>query len=48
MPSPIKREHHFGFFYVLAAFLALMFVQDYLSGLSGSVQTLPYSQFETC
>ena len=46
MPSPIKREHHFGFFYIMAAFLALMFVQDYLSGLSGSVQTLPYSQFE--
>ncbi len=45
MPAPIKREHHFGFFYILAAFLALMVVQDYLGGL-GNVQALPYSQFQ--
>ncbi len=45
MPAPIKREHHLGFFYILAAFLALMVVQDYLGGL-GNVQALPYSQFQ--
>ena len=45
MPTPIKQQHHFGFFYILAAFLAMMTVQDYLSAL-GNVQTLPYSQFE--
>ena len=30
----------------MAAFLALMVVQDYLGGLANGVQTLPYSQFQ--
>jgi cell division protease FtsH len=46
MPTPIKQEHHFQFYYIAAAFLALMAVQDYLSTKAGSVQTLPYSQFQ--
>ena len=46
MPVPVKKEHHFQFFYILAAFLGLMMVQDYLRTEAGSVQTLPYSQFQ--
>ena len=46
MPTPVKKEHHFQFFYIIAAFLVLMAVQDYLATRRGDVQTLPYSQFQ--
>ncbi len=47
MPATkLKPEHHFHLWYWVVAFLALLLVQDYLGGLSGSVQTLPYSQFQ--
>ena len=46
MATKLKREHHFQIWYWVAAFLALLFVQDYLGRLSGNVQTLPYSQFQ--
>ncbi len=46
MPAPTKREPHFEFFYILAAFLILMVVQDYMSTIGGGVQVLPYSQFQ--
>ncbi len=47
MPAPVKREHHFGFFYILAAFLGLMAVQDFMATAGRGVETLPYSRFET-
>ncbi len=47
MATKIKGEHHFTFYYILAAFLVMLTLQDYLSSASVTgVQTLPYSQFE--
>ena len=45
MATPIKPQHHFQFFYILAAFLGLLMVQDYLSTIGANTQVLPYSQF---
>ena len=48
MATKIKGEHHFTFYYILAAVLLLLGVQDYLTSAgAGGVETLPYSQFET-
>ncbi len=46
MATKLKPEHHFQIWYVAAAFLALLLVQDYLGAMAGNVQTLPYSQFQ--
>ena len=46
MPTPVKREHHLQFFFILAAFLGLMGVQDYMMRVGQGVQALPYSQFQ--
>ncbi len=43
---PVKRENHFQFYYVLAAVLGLLAIQDYFGSNPGGEQTLPYSQFE--
>ena len=45
MATQIKPQHHFQFFYILAAFLGLLMVQDYLSTMGANSQVLPYSQF---
>ncbi len=46
MATPIKPRQHFQFFYIAAAFLGLLVVQDYLSSMGGAhSQVLPYSQF---
>ncbi len=47
MATKIKGEHHFTFYYVLAAFVVMLMLQDYLGSMGlGRVQTLPYSQFQ--
>ena len=46
MATKLKREHHFQIWYWAAAFLGLLFVQDYLSTVGGNVQPLAYSQFQ--
>ncbi len=46
MATKLKGEHQFHLWYWVAAFLALLMVQDYLGTVSGSVQALPYSQFQ--
>ena len=45
MATQIKPQQHFQFFYIAAAFLGLLIVQDYLSTVSSNTQVLPYSQF---
>src|ERR1700722_12042323 len=42
----IKREHHINFWYIVAAFLAILFIQDWLIE-SATVKTIPYSEFQT-
>jgi cell division protease FtsH len=42
----IKREHHINFWYVIIAFLGILFVQDLLIR-QGTVKTIPYSEFQT-
>ncbi len=42
----IKREHHINFWYVIVAFLAILFIQDQLVR-STSVKTIPYSEFQS-
>ena len=43
----MKREHHFQVWYVFAALLGLLLVQDLLAGQrGGGVETLAYSRFE--
>src|SRR4030088_2314070 len=42
----IKREHHINFWYVILAFIAILFIQDLLLQSSG-VKTIPYSEFQT-
>ena len=47
MASKLKGEHHFTFYYILAAFVVMLMLQDYLGSMGiGRVQTLPYSQFQ--
>jgi cell division protease FtsH len=41
----IKREHHINFWYVIAAFFAILFIQDFLVR-SASVKVIPYSEFQ--
>ena len=43
---PVKRENHFQFYYILAALLGLLALQDYVGSGGRGEQTLPYSQFE--
>ena len=38
----IKREHHINFWYVIVAFFAILFIQDFLVR-SASVKVIPYS-----
>jgi cell division protease FtsH len=45
MATQIKPQQHFQFFYIAAAFLGLLIVQDYLSTNGNNTQVLPYSQF---
>jgi len=42
----IKREHHINFWYIVVAFLAILFIQDLLIK-SGTVKVIPYSEFQT-
>ena len=42
----IKREHHINFWYVILAFLGIMFIQDLLIRTT-SVKTIPYSEYQT-
>ena len=42
----IKREHHINFWYVVGAFLAVLFIQDLLIKTT-TVKTIPYSEFQT-
>jgi cell division protease FtsH len=42
----IKREHHVNFWYVILAFIAILFIQDLLVR-SASVKVIPYSEFQT-
>ena len=46
MPGPVKREHHFQFYYILAAILGVLALQDYMVRAGGGTQALPYSQFQ--
>ena len=41
----IKREHKINFIYILAAFLALMLIQDFLYQ-PAHTKTIPYSEFQ--
>src|SRR5581483_9470334 len=42
----IKREHHFNFWYLILAFMAILFIQDLLVEHFGT-ENIPYSQFQT-
>ncbi len=42
----IKREHHVNFWYVILAFIAILFIQDLLVQSAG-VKTIPYSDFQS-
>jgi cell division protease FtsH len=42
----IKREHHVNFWYIIVAFIAILFIQDFLVQRS-SVKTIPYSEFQS-
>jgi cell division protease FtsH len=42
----IKREHHINFWYVILAFIAILFIQDLLVQSAG-VKTIPYSDFQS-
>ncbi len=43
----MKREHHLSIWYIFAAMLGILLVQDLLTtGRGGGTRTLPYSQFE--
>ena len=42
----IKREHHINFWYIILAFMAILFIQDLLVR-SSSVKVIPYSEFQT-
>jgi cell division protease FtsH len=42
----IKREHHVNFWYVIVAFFAILFIQDFLIR-AASVKVIPYSEFQT-
>ena len=46
MAAKLKPQQHFQIWYFAAAFLGLLVVQDYLAGLAGNVQALPYSEFQ--
>jgi cell division protease FtsH len=46
MATPVKPQQHFQIVYILAAFVALLIVQDYLSEVGSNIQVLPYSQFQ--
>jgi cell division protease FtsH len=42
----VKREHHINFWYMVLAFIAILFIQELLIK-SGTVKTIPYSEFQT-
>jgi len=42
----IKREHHINFWYVIAAFIAILAIQDLLLR-AASVNVIPYSEFQS-
>jgi cell division protease FtsH len=42
----IRREHHINFWYVVLAFVAILFIQELLVR-SASVKVIPYSEFQT-
>jgi len=46
MPEPIKNQQHFQFYYILAAILVVLALQDYMVRAGGGEQVLPYSQFQ--
>src|SRR6201995_2143880 len=41
----IKREHHINFWYVIAALIAIMLIQDFLIQTT-QTKTIPYSEFQ--
>ena len=41
----IKREHHINFWYIIAALIAVMLIQDYVFEAT-QTRTIPYSEFE--
>ena len=41
----IKREHHINFWYIVAAMLAVMLIQDFMVTAS-QTKTIPYSEFQ--
>lgn len=41
----IKREHHINFWYIVAAMLAVMLIQDFVIQ-SAQTKTIPYSEFQ--
>jgi cell division protease FtsH len=41
----IKREHHINFWYVIAALVAVMVIQDFVLEAT-QTKTVPYSEFE--
>jgi cell division protease FtsH len=42
----IKREHHINFWYIIVAFFAILFIQDFLIR-AATVKVIPYSEFQT-
>jgi cell division protease FtsH len=46
MATKLKPEHQFHLWYWVAAFLALLLLQDYLRTAGSGVETLTYNQFE--
>src|SRR6266568_5567107 len=42
----IKREHQINFWYIIAAFVGVMLIQNYLMSGPGHIKTIPYSEFQ--
>src|SRR6266700_7857201 len=42
----IKREHQINFWYIIAAFVGVMLIQNYLMSEPGHTKTIPYSEFQ--
>src|SRR6202040_778081 len=41
----LKREHHINFWYIILAFMAMLWIQDWMIATSG-IETIPYSRFQ--
>ncbi len=42
----IKREHQINFWYIIAAFVGVMLIQNFLMSGPGHIKTIPYSEFQ--